>query len=700
MKSFKNYLNSDTINEVSYGKGSNAIVTDIMKDPVEGLAKELLDIIGKRIWISSAYRDEYNQARVVYGNWKRKGGANGGRQYLLNLYGNDNLAGKVADAYEAGTNKKDSIAKAEAVLLDAIAKGDYMSNHQLENAIDISSYEDSNGKKRGLSRSEYKKIKDFIKGGSSNYAVKVVDEGDHVHIKLNIKGGGSKGKKSTASASTKTTTDIARQSTDKDAVIKYGSKGDQVKQIQQTLVNLKYDLGTYGPNGDGVDGNYGQKTSKAIQNFQERNKLKSTGSLDALTYAKLSSPDITKLKGPSSRFRPLSFVASLFKNGLKLKIQPSEDGVTATAIEEKINSFYSLDDYVTEGILDNALRQAVLKHQENKPRREQRRKERKERRALRKQIRAVGKGKSTGILGDTTDDTTQDEIGIENNKSTFTITRDKNTGVYTLNATNDKAIKKLGGANSIIVTNKKDIRVLNNGFKVKDEVKTTTPTTDTPYVPGGPTSISHRYSGAKASNIKLLEDAAKKRGITNPVSLIGILSVIGKESGFVPKSEIPYRNTSNSRIRHIFGGKLNDGGRRITDAELDVLKADDKAFFDRVYGGKYGNASDEGYKYRGRGFNGITFKGNYKKYGGLIGKDLIGNPDLLNDNAVAADAAVSYFTSQLAKKGIDPNSFTSTKDAIQTFAHANAGWGKSPTGTVVNRATTNATKISNNFSIA
>ena len=296
MKSFKQYLNSGTVNEASYGKGSNAIITATMKNPVEGLAKELLDIIGKKVWISSAYRDEYNQARVVYGNWKRKGGANGGKQYLLKLYGNDKLAAKVSDAYEAGTSKKDSIAKAEKVLVDAMNNNkEYMSNHQLENAVDISSWQDENGNKRGLNRSEYKKIKDFIKGGSSKYAVKVVDEGDHVHIKLNIKGGAGKRTAKARSKSTKKITfgkggsvgatavvGSVTPTDDSNSEISFGSKGADVKEIQQTLVNLGYNLGSYGINQDGVDGHYGKATAAAIKDFQQRNKLTASGSLDTL----------------------------------------------------------------------------------------------------------------------------------------------------------------------------------------------------------------------------------------------------------------------------------------------------------------------------------------------------------------------------------------------------------------------------------
>jgi len=42
----------------------------------------------------------------------------------------------------------------------------------------------------------------------------------------------------------------------------------EVKKLQQALVILGYDLGTDGPNGDGIDGNYGYITEDAIIQFQ------------------------------------------------------------------------------------------------------------------------------------------------------------------------------------------------------------------------------------------------------------------------------------------------------------------------------------------------------------------------------------------------------------------------------------------------
>jgi putative chitinase len=170
----------------------------------------------------------------------------------------------------------------------------------------------------------------------------------------------------------------------------------------------------------------------------------------------------------------------------------------------------------------------------------------------------------------------------------------------------------------------------------------------------------------KAADIQLTIDYLTESGITNPYAQIGILSVIGKESGFVPQDENGYSNTPNSRIRKIFGDRVP-----ADDDELDVLKANDEAFFNRVYGGMFGNAPDEGYLYRGRGLNGLTFKGNYEDYGNMIGEDLVSDPERVNDMEIALKVAVKFFTKGKSPKTIPD--FTDVNSAVSYFVNLNAG---------------------------
>ena len=79
----------------------------------------------------------------------------------------------------------------------------------------------------------------------------------------------------------------------------------------------------------------------------------------------------------------------------------------------------------------------------------------------------------------------------------------------------------------------------------------------------------------------------------------------------------------------------------------------------------------------------------------ITGKDLVNNPDLLNDPKVAAEAAVKFLLNRFEQKGIDPNSFDNKQLAINQFAGANAGWGKDPSNAIAN-----ANKYAPNFQLA
>ena len=197
-------------------------------------------------------------------------------------------------------------------------------------------------------------------------------------------------------------------------------------------------------------------------------------------------------------------------------------------------------------------------------------------------------------------------------------------------------------------------------------------------------------------NVGYLLASMDKGGIYNPYLQAAILGVIGKESGFIPKEERCYNNTSLERIRKIFSEKLAG----YSDAEVQALKQNCREFFDVVYGGKYGNGPDEGYKYRGRGFNQITFKANYRNIGNIIGENLVANPDLLLRPDVAADATVAFFNRQFKKSQVkqyvpsgNANDVTDLDTAIDLAAHANAGFGRDRNSSSVVRAINNTAPI-------
>jgi predicted chitinase len=194
--------------------------------------------------------------------------------------------------------------------------------------------------------------------------------------------------------------------------------------------------------------------------------------------------------------------------------------------------------------------------------------------------------------------------------------------------------------------------------------------------------------------IQEIVDSLNKFGITNPYIQAGILGVISKESGFNhQRGEISYKNTDNDRIRAFFGKRVST----LSDQELNALKKDDLKFWDRVYGPddptgvsqQYGNTQPgDGLKYRGRGYHGLTFKGNYDKFSKILQKhgtnvDLVNNPEILDkDSKVAADVAALYFLEVLnysvmkRKYGNkNHNDFTNLETATRAASNACAGPG-------------------------
>jgi predicted chitinase len=190
----------------------------------------------------------------------------------------------------------------------------------------------------------------------------------------------------------------------------------------------------------------------------------------------------------------------------------------------------------------------------------------------------------------------------------------------------------------------------------------------------GDVQLVGNFDGTQKGNIKLMIDYMNEKGITDPLAQIGILSVISKECNFKPKSEVSYATTSNSRIRKIFGKRV----AKYSDSQLDSIKKNEERFFNILYANMIGNgneASGDGYRYRGRGFNQLTGRGNYRKYGNMIGKDLVGNPDLVNDPETAAEIAIAFFTK--GKSGSSFPRFTDKEDAAGYFADINSGGGSS-----------------------
>ena len=280
----------------------------------------------------------------------------------------------------------------------------------------------------------------------------------------------------------------------------------------------------------------------------------------------------------------------------------------------------------------------------------------------------------------------------------------------------------------------------NLGKAIKDQIITTAK-----LIRQGPPPAQSRGGGKGFSQaaIASITKYLRTKGCSN-VFIAACCAIASKESGGVPKNEYGWGSTNDlGRIREFFGNRLWKPGwgpdasgvtpapkgpiTRLTDAELIAIKANNRSFFDKIYGpgGPYVSGAKgpqpaavkqgskdpgDGDRYRGRGFNGITFKSAYEKYQKIIlatypNIDIVANPDGLNDPidgfGPSAIALGEYMFSNVGKpdstkrnkiltfyKGrqlpseppVAENLYQSNnKDhCIRACMHANAGWGTDP----------------------
>jgi len=70
-------------------------------------------------------------------------------------------------------------------------------------------------------------------------------------------------------------------------VLRKGSTGPDVEELQRMFKNLGYDIGTFGPNKDGIDGKYGDTMDRVVREFQQKNNLTVDGKVGKNTLTKM-----------------------------------------------------------------------------------------------------------------------------------------------------------------------------------------------------------------------------------------------------------------------------------------------------------------------------------------------------------------------------------------------------------------------------
>lgn len=198
------------------------------------------------------------------------------------------------------------------------------------------------------------------------------------------------------------------------------------------------------------------------------------------------------------------------------------------------------------------------------------------------------------------------------------------------------------------------------------------------------------------SNINSILNALEEQGITNPYVQAGILATTAKENQIQPQSE-NLRYTSVARLRKVWPNLFP------TDESAKPYINNPEKLGNFVYGGKFGNAQNEGYKYRGRGYNGLTFKENYRRYGQMIGKDLVSNPDLVNNPEIAAKILAIFYKDMMNKVGCRPSKYTldqsnqigNLDSAVRVSVAVTAGCPSSLRGNIISEDLREASEYAN-----
>ena len=185
--------------------------------------------------------------------------------------------------------------------------------------------------------------------------------------------------------------------------------------------------------------------------------------------------------------------------------------------------------------------------------------------------------------------------------------------------------------------------------------------------------FENRLTAKQKENADFIIQTCLNNGITNPNTIAAILAVSNKETQLKPVTEWSYENTANKDIRAIFTKKKYPKLHELTDPQLTALKKKPEDFFNFLYGGRFENGANEGYKYRGRGFIQHTFKESYRKIGEKYGEDYVKNPELLNQPKHAANGLVWYMTD--ANKFFDVNNVADVDDAAKKVFRHVRGWG-------------------------
>ena len=134
-----------------------------------------------------------------------------------------------------------------------------------------------------------------------------------------------------------------------------------------------------------------------------------------------------------------------------------------------------------------------------------------------------------------------------------------------------------------------------------------------------------------------LNNAFKKYSVIDKNEIAMFLAQTTHESNDYKRLEESF-NYRPERLFQVFKKRVGT-----IEKAKELCSQGSEAIANFVYGGRLGNAKDEGYKYRGRGIIQLTGKNNYKYYGEKLNIDLVNSPDLAKEPNIAIEIALLFW---------------------------------------------------------
>lgn len=178
-------------------------------------------------------------------------------------------------------------------------------------------------------------------------------------------------------------------------------------------------------------------------------------------------------------------------------------------------------------------------------------------------------------------------------------------------------------------------------------------------------AVMPRSAGVADRVLQVLAAAMDRFEIRTPERTAAFLAQLAHESGELGQWT-ENLNYSWQGLRKVFPKYFP------TDAAAQACHRQPEKIANRVYGGRMGNggeATGDGWRYRGRGPIQLTGKDNYRACGQAIGVDLVNRPELLETPEVGCLAAAWFWSSRGLNALADAGKFLTITRRINGGTH-------------------------------